>query len=179
MLLKMKRHSYTRMHNAQYIRLVKLSDNCRIRWTQTTQLQFFGSGIGRASLPRIARTFRSPIDDIFAEWFSTPNSPIWICARMRTKSSYFSPDTSQQSNENGRSIGRSLRDFFFPSCCDITPSLSLSLSPCSHICIVLCLGLDPQAGPIISREVYGMVHNSVDKNNQVWLLVMTGLSYPA
>lgn len=42
----MIRHFYSRMHNAQYIKLVKLlSDNCRTRWMQATRLQFFGSGI--------------------------------------------------------------------------------------------------------------------------------------
>lgn len=179
-----KKNFYSRMQ--LYIRLVELlSDNRLVESLSVApgkrrQPDCNSSGRGlRASLPRIRR---SSIDDTFAESFSTSNSPIWICARMR-KSPYFSPGThpSNQAEMGARSPDLStIPSFLFllrylpPS-----PSLSFSLSSYPHTCIVLCLGLDPQAGPIISREVYGMVHNSVDKNNQVWLLVMMGLSCPA
>lgn len=90
-----------------------------------------------ASLERSVR--RSSINDTFAESFSTPNSPIWICTRMRTKSPYFSPGThpSNQAEMGARSPDLSaIPSFLFllrylpPSSC--LSSLSLIMPAYMH-----------------------------------------------
>lgn len=63
----------------------------------------------------------------------------------------------------------SLRSFPSSSCCDILFHLSCSSCLPSHIV------LRPRSS---LENMYRVLHSSVDKNNQVWLLVMTGLSCP-
>lgn len=97
-------------------------------------------------LASFERIRRSPIDDSFAESFSTPNSPIWFCAHMRTKSPRFSPDThpSNQAEMGARSpdLSASLSFLFFLWYLPFS-SFSFSLPT---LRIVLCLELDPYRG---------------------------------
>lgn len=138
---------------------------------QASRLQFLGSGIvtthrsnvpfaDRRSMILLPNHFRRLIPQFEFARACARNHPISLPAHIPAIKRKWALD---------RLI--SLRFLLSSSCCDIALVLSffpfLFLSTCPRIYIVLCLGFDPQAGPIIFREVYGMVHNSVDKNNQV------------
>jgi len=94
-------------------------------------------------LPHLSRAIS--IDDSFAESFSTPNSPIWICASMRTKSSFGSPGTHPSNQAEMDAQSSDLSAIPSSSCCDI--SLSLVLPALPH-----ALFSFSSSTPIISRE---------------------------
>lgn len=139
---------------------------------QATRLQFFGSGIenivtthrpnvlfaDRRSMILLPNHFRRLIPQFEFARACARNHPISLPTHIPAIKRKWTLDRPISS----RFLLSFLLRYHPPPFC-----LSLFLSSCPHICIVLCLGLDPQAGPIISREVYGMIHNSVDKNNQV------------